>query len=99
MSRAAARPASSCRSRIAARPPQETMRSTTARPSPEAPPVTTAKVCWKFMGLPKRSTSFEADGRVHSRGDGGIVEPARRDGLGLRVELHRLLAVRPEIAE
>src|SRR5580658_8970800 len=51
------------------------------------------------MGFENAQASFQADGRVYSSGDGGIVEPARRDGLRLRVELHRLLAVGTEIAE
>src|ERR1700722_793355 len=72
------------------------MCSTTARPSPEAPPVTTASVCSMFTEC---SALLEADGRVHPTGDRGIVEPTRRDGLRLGVELHRLLAVGPEVAE
>src|SRR5580658_10977535 len=45
------------------------------------------------------ATSLEADGGVHSAGRAAILEPARGDGLGLRVELHRLFAIGPEIAE
>src|SRR5579864_243118 len=41
----------------------------------------------------------QADRRVDAVVHGRIIEPARRDGLGLRVELHDLLAIRAEIAE
>src|SRR5277367_940293 len=43
--------------------------------------------------------SLEADGCVHTRGCGAVVEPTRRDGFGLRIELYHLFAVGAEIAE
>src|SRR5580698_5794862 len=46
-----------------------------------------------------RTSSFQADGRVYPGRDAPVLEPARGDGLGLRVELHGLLAVGAQIAE
>src|SRR6185312_6326072 len=43
--------------------------------------------------------SFQADGRIDPGGHAAVVEPARRDGLGLGIELHHLFAVGAEIAE
>src|ERR1700722_1772922 len=50
---------------------------------------------WLRISL-KTSTgplSLETDGRVHPGGDAAVVEPTRRDGFGLGVELHDLLAI------
>src|SRR5258707_1009266 len=44
-------------------------------------------------------TSLQADLGVHAGGRCAVVEPARRHGLGLRVELHHLFAVGTQIAE
>src|ERR1700680_2373868 len=41
----------------------------------------------------------QRDSGVHAVVDGSVVEPARRDRFRLRIELHDLFAVRPEIAE
>src|ERR1700688_434714 len=92
---AAAAPCASFTSSRVIRPPAATIRCATARPSPEAPPVTTAHVSFNCID----ATSLETDGRIHAAGRAGVVEPARSDGLGLCVELQRLFAVGPEIAE
>src|SRR3984893_1562594 len=98
---AAAVPWASFTSRSVTFPPASAIRFATARPSPEAPPVTTACDSFSCMGLFSSGTrsSFKTDGGVHAGRDAAVVEPARRHGFGLRVELHHLLAVGAEIAE
>src|SRR5471032_3303465 len=41
----------------------------------------------------------QVDGGVHAVVDAVVIEPAAGDRLGLRVELHHLLAIRTEVAE
>src|SRR5260221_11156090 len=42
---------------------------------------------------------LQADGGVHAAVHGIVIKPARRDGLGLRIKLHRLLAIRTKVAK
>src|SRR6202789_4414080 len=47
----------------------------------------------------KVDSLFKADGRVHASGRVAVLEPSTRNGLGLGVKLHRLLAIGTQIAE
>src|SRR5580692_11766893 len=60
---------------------------------------TVPSIAHSIMTVSAAKFSFQADGGVDAGSAAGVVEPARGNGLGLRVELHHLFAVGPKIAE